>query len=162
MSARRTYRYYRIRRGDWIGPSPREFGKMTQDRFERLFKGREEIEGKILLEAEPSDTQERRSRSTAHKKRRSKSTAQPQDAEEVSIDGWTSGLDMPIKGDSLSMEDLGMDLSIIDRYPEEQQTYGLSSQTNDWSGPDEDNNSRPLITDSQPPIADSRSLEAES
>ena len=64
------------------------------------------------------------------------------------IDRWTSGLDMPIEGDSLSMEDLGMDLSIIDGYPGKQQTYGLSSQTNDWSGPDEDNNSRPLIADS--------------
>src|ERR1044072_8517656 len=96
----------------------------------------------LLLEAEPSVTQKRRSRSTAHKERRSKSTAQPQEAEEVPIDGWTSGLDMPIEGDSLSMEDLGMDLSIMNGYPEEQQTYGLSSQTNDWSGPDKDNNSR--------------------
>ena len=56
------------------------------------------------------------------------------------INGWTSGLDMPIEGDSLSMEDLGMDLSIINGYPEEQQTQGLSSQTNNWSGPDEDKN----------------------
>src|ERR1044072_3246053 len=100
-----------------------------------------------LLEAEPSVTQKRR-RSTAQGKRRSKSTAQPQEAEEVPNDRWTSGLNMPIEGDSLSMKDLGMDLSIIDGYPEEQQTYGLSSQTNDWSGPDEDNNSRPPIADS--------------
>src|ERR1044072_5661683 len=102
----------------------------------------------MLLEAEPSVTQERRSRSTAQRKRRSKSTAQPQNAEEVPIDGWTSGLDMPMEGDSLSMEDLGIDLSIIDGYPEEQQTYGLSSQVNDWPGPDEDNNSRLPIADS--------------
>ena len=54
---------------------------------------------------------------------------------------------MLIEGDLLSMKDLGMDLSIIDGYPKEQQIYGLSSQTNDWSGPDED--------DSRPPIADS-------
>ena len=106
-----------------------------------------------LLKARSSG-KERRSKKTAQKKRRSKSTAQPQDAEEVPIDGWTSGLDMPIEGDSLSMEDLGMDLSIINGYPEEQQTYGLSSQTNDWSGPDEDNNSRPLIADSRSPIVD--------
>ena len=45
------------------------------------------------------------------------------------IDGWTSGLDMPIEGDSLSMEDLGMDLSIIDGYSEEQDIKGLSSLT---------------------------------
>src|ERR1043165_1997048 len=110
----------------------------------------------MLLEVEPSVTQKRRSRSTAQRKRRSKSTAQPQKEEEVLIDGWTSGLDMPIEGDSLSMEDLGMDLSIIDGYPGEQQTHGLSSQANDWSGPDEDNNSRSPIADSRPPIADSR------
>ena len=102
---------------------------MTKDRFERLLKGREEIEGETLLEAEPSVTRKRRSRSTAQRKRRSKSTVQPQDAEEMPIDGWTSGLDMPIEGDSLSMEDLGMDLSIIEGYPEEQQTQGLSSPT---------------------------------
>ena len=82
--------------------------------------------------------------------------------EEVPIDGWTSGLNMLIEGDSLSMKDLGIDLSIIDGYLEEQQIYGLSSQTNDWSGPDEDNNSRPLITDSRPPIANSRSPIADS
>src|ERR1043165_3884983 len=110
----------------------------------------------MVLEAEPSVTQKRRSRSTVQRERRSKSTAQPRDAEEVPIDGWTSGLDMPIEGDSLSMEDLGIDLSIIEGYPEEQQTYGLSSQTNDWSSPDEDNNSRPLIANSRSPIADSR------
>src|ERR1043165_7183236 len=117
-----------------------------------------------MLEAESSATQRRR-RSTAQGKtanttpqieRRSKSTAQPQDAEEVPIDEWTFGLDMPIEGDSLSMEDLGMDLSIIEGYPGEQQTYGLSSETNNWSGPDEDNNSRPPIADSRSPIADSR------
>src|ERR1043165_5183368 len=81
----------------------------------------------LLLTAESSDTQRRR-RSTAqrkstmriqsHRKRRSKSTAQPQNAE-----------DMPIEGDSLSMKDFGMDLSIIKGYPEEQQTYGLSLLT---------------------------------
>ena len=56
------------------------------------------------------------------RKRRSRSTAQPQDAKEVPIDRWTFELDMPIEGDSLSMKDLGMDLSIIDGYLEEQQT----------------------------------------
>ena len=52
-------------------------------------------------------------------KRRSKSTAQPQNKGEVPIEGWTSGLDMPIEGDSLSMEDLEIDLSIIEGYSEE-------------------------------------------
>ena len=101
----------------------------------------------MLLTAEFSAIQRRR-RSTAQRKRRSKSTAQLQDAEEVPIDGWTSGLDMLIEGDSLSMEDLGMDLSIIKGYLGEQQTQGLSLQTNDWSGPDEDNNRRLPTADS--------------
>src|ERR1044071_448392 len=87
MSARRTYEYYRIRRGDWTGPSPREFGKMTKDRFERLFKGREEIEGETLLEAESTPRKKRHSKGTVQRERRSKSIAQPQDAEEVPING---------------------------------------------------------------------------
>ena len=45
------------------------------------------------------------------------------------IEGWTSGLDMQIEGDSLSMKDLGMDLSIIEGYLGEQQTQRLSSLT---------------------------------
>ena len=55
---------------------------------------------------------------------------------------------MPTEGDSLSMKDLEMDLSVLNGYSEEQQTQGLSLQANDWSGPDEDNDSRPLIADS--------------
>ena len=128
---------------------------MNRHKYRLLLKGREEIEGETLLEAE-SLPRKRRRRNTAQKERRSKSTAQPQDAEEVPIDRWTSGLNMPIEGDSLSMEDLGMDLSIIDEYSGEQQTHGLSLQTNDWSGPDENNDSRPLIADSRPLIADRR------
>ena len=81
----------------------------------------------MLLKAESSSRTERRRKNTVHKKRRSKSTAQPQDAEGVSGNRRTPGLDMPIEGDSLSMEDFGMDLSIIEGYPVEQQTQGLSS-----------------------------------
>ena len=76
MSTRRTYKYYRIRRGDWIGLSPREFGKMNKEKYRRLLKGREEIERETLLEAESSTIIERRSRRTAHQKRRNNSTAQ--------------------------------------------------------------------------------------
>src|ERR1044071_1537779 len=75
------------------------------------------MEGETLLTGEPSATQ----------RRRSKSTAQPQDAEGVSGNRRTPGLDMLIEGDSLSIEDFGMDLSIIEGYPVEQQTQGLSS-----------------------------------
>ena len=80
----------------------------------------------MVLATESSATQRRR-RSTAQGKRRSKSTAQPQDAEGVPRNRRTPGLDMPIEGNSLSMEDFGMNLSIIKGYPVEQQTQGLSS-----------------------------------
>src|ERR1044072_7025122 len=85
VSARRTYRYYKVKKGIWDGPSPREFGKMNKETFERLLKGREEIEGEILLMAESSATQRRHSRRTAHRERRSKSTMQPQNAEDMPI-----------------------------------------------------------------------------
>ena len=71
------------------------------------------------MEAESSTKPKKRSKNTAQKERRSKSTVQLPDAKEVPIDGWTSGLDMPIKEDSLSMKDLEIDLSIIEEYPEE-------------------------------------------
>src|ERR1043165_8075901 len=82
VSARRTYRYYKVNKGIWDSPSPREFGKINKETFNWFLKGREEIEGETLLTAESSATQRRR-RSTAQRKRRSKSTAQPQDAEGV-------------------------------------------------------------------------------
>src|ERR1044071_5273210 len=119
VSAGQTYRYYWINKGIWDGPSPREFGKMNKDTFNRLLKGREEIEGETLLTAESSATQRRR-RSTAQRKRYSKSTAQPQDTEGVPRNRRTPGLDTPIERDSLSIEDFGMDLSINQGYPREQ------------------------------------------
>ena len=73
----------------------------------------------MLLTAEFSAIQRRRSKSTAQRKRRSKSTVQSQDAEGVPRNRRTPGLDMPIKGDLLSMKDFGMDLSIIEGYPVE-------------------------------------------
>src|ERR1044072_3382805 len=94
VSAGQTYRYYWINKEIWDGPSPREFSKMNKDTFKRLLKGREEMEGETLLTGEPSGTQRRR-RSTAqrkstmriqsHRKRRSNSTAQPQNAEDMPI-----------------------------------------------------------------------------
>ena len=54
VSARRTYRYYKVNKRIWDGPSPREFGKMNKETFNRLLKRREEIEGKILLTVESS------------------------------------------------------------------------------------------------------------
>src|ERR1043165_2315988 len=111
----------------------------------------------IVLTAESSATQ-RRSRSIAQRKRRSKSTAQSQDVEGVPRNRRTPELDMPIEGDSLSMEDFGMDLSIIEGYPEEQQTQGLSSLSSqpvdEVIVPTAD--PRPPSADPHPPIADRR------
>src|ERR1044071_1527210 len=95
----------------------------------------------MMLTAKFPATQRRR-RSTAQRKRCSKSTAQPQDAKGVPRNRRTPGLDMPIEGDSLSMKDFGMDLSIIEGYSEEQQTQGLSSRDIEMGNLDEDNNSR--------------------
>ena len=42
MSARRAYKYYNERYGDWEGPSPRKLAKMNKESFERLFEERKE------------------------------------------------------------------------------------------------------------------------
>src|ERR1043165_5589003 len=34
VGARRTYRYYTIGKGNWLGPSCRQFSKMTKYKFE--------------------------------------------------------------------------------------------------------------------------------
>ena len=58
------------------------------------------------------------------------------------------------------MEDFGMDLSIIEDYPDEQQTQGLSSaQDDEVIVPTADR--RPLSADRRPPSADRRSSSAE-
>ena len=36
VSARRTYMFYNIAKGDWEGPSPRELGKMKKEKWEQL------------------------------------------------------------------------------------------------------------------------------
>src|SRR6266511_5414824 len=49
IAARRTYQYYSKIKGDWDGPSLRQFSKMKKSKFLDLLKGREEIERDILL-----------------------------------------------------------------------------------------------------------------
>src|SRR6266542_1047891 len=49
IAARRTYQYYSKIKGDWDGPSPRQFSKMKKSKFLDLLKRREEIEREILL-----------------------------------------------------------------------------------------------------------------
>ena len=36
ISARRTYMFYNIAKGDWEGPSPREFRKLKKEQWEQL------------------------------------------------------------------------------------------------------------------------------
>lgn len=45
IAAKRTYQYYRIGKGNWEGPTPRQLAKMNKEEFERLLKGREENRG---------------------------------------------------------------------------------------------------------------------
>src|SRR6266536_2424389 len=47
--AGRWDQYYSKIKGDWNGPSPRQFSKMKKSKFLDLLKGREEIEREILL-----------------------------------------------------------------------------------------------------------------
>src|SRR6266540_4867777 len=49
IAAQRTYQYYSKIKGDWDGPSSRQFSKMKKLKFLDLLKGREEIEREILL-----------------------------------------------------------------------------------------------------------------
>src|SRR5688572_1798908 len=58
--ARRTYQYYSIGIDDWEGPSPRKFGKMGKQEFQRLLKGREELKGGILWKGTLTNDQQSR------------------------------------------------------------------------------------------------------
>src|ERR1043165_1217042 len=51
IEARRTYEYYSIRKGDWSGPSCRQFSKMTKYKYqvELMFRGEEFVEGNSSL-----------------------------------------------------------------------------------------------------------------
>lgn len=50
-TARRTYRYYTLGKGDWVGPSPRQLGKMKRNKFnEQLEDRRQQKEAELLLE----------------------------------------------------------------------------------------------------------------
>src|ERR1043165_3898372 len=51
IGARRTYEYYSIRKGDWVGPSCWQFFKMTKYKYqlELMFRGEEFVEGNSSL-----------------------------------------------------------------------------------------------------------------
>src|SRR5688572_15267795 len=38
LAAKRTYLYYHINKGNWVGPSPRQLGKMRQSEFQEYFE----------------------------------------------------------------------------------------------------------------------------
>ena len=59
LSAKRTYQYYKINEGNWIGPSPRQLGKMNKEKFESVLKGREQLFGKTLLETSPDQSHDK-------------------------------------------------------------------------------------------------------
>jgi len=56
LGVRRTYKYYKIGKEDWEGPSSRNFSKMSALRFGRVLKGREQSKRETLLEPSPEDT----------------------------------------------------------------------------------------------------------
>ena len=50
VGARRTYKYYNINKGDWNGPTNRQFSKMKKEEYEiRLRFRREEVNGVTSL-----------------------------------------------------------------------------------------------------------------
>src|ERR1044072_6962966 len=51
IGARRTYEYYSIRKGDWLGPIYRQFSKMTKFKYqiELAFRGEELLEENSFL-----------------------------------------------------------------------------------------------------------------
>ena len=40
LAAKRTYMYYKVNKGNWEGPTPREFSKMRKSRYNELFADR--------------------------------------------------------------------------------------------------------------------------
>ena len=51
------YEYYK-QKDNFEGPTPREFAKMTEIKYQEVLKGREQNERKILLENENSQPQD--------------------------------------------------------------------------------------------------------
>ena len=49
VGARRTYLYYNYNKGDWNGPTSRQFSKMRKEEFELRLKFRKEVNGVTSL-----------------------------------------------------------------------------------------------------------------
>ena len=107
MAHRRIYQYYKIGKGDWEGPSPRNFGKMSATQFERVLKRREQSKRGTLLEtedvtvntAETTDAESRReSHEQEHVMEIREDTTAPQ------------GSELAQQGEALELDDLqGLD-----------------------------------------------------
>jgi hypothetical protein len=54
LVARRTYKYYKVNKGDWEGPTPRKLSKIPEYKFNKILRKREETERGILLTADLS------------------------------------------------------------------------------------------------------------
>lgn len=50
LAARRTYEYYSIGHGNWIGPTPRQFGKMYKSEFEEYLQQRQKVQDQVLFD----------------------------------------------------------------------------------------------------------------
>ena len=105
LSHRRMYQYYKIGKGDWEGPSPRNFGKMSATRFERVLKRREQSKRGTLLETEDvtvntADTTHEESRRESHEEH----------VMEISEATAPQGNELAQQGEALELDDLqGLD-----------------------------------------------------
>src|SRR5688500_15347390 len=57
-AARRTYEYYGILKGNWIGPSPRQLGKMIEAKYQQYLKGRKDLEEEWTMPHKVEETLE--------------------------------------------------------------------------------------------------------
>src|SRR3990170_1621238 len=105
---RRMYKYYNIGKGDWEGPSPRNFAKMSATRFERVLKRREQLKRGTLLETE--DVTENTAETTDAENRR-ESHEQGHVMEILEDITAPQGSELAQQGETLELDDLqGMDL----------------------------------------------------
>src|SRR3990170_9116643 len=108
LTHRRMYKYYKIGKGDWEGPSPRNFSKMSVTRFKRVLKRREQLKRGTLLETEDvtvntAETTDAESRRESHEQGH---------VIEISEDNTASqGSELAQQGEALKLVDLqGLDL----------------------------------------------------
>ncbi len=102
LGHRRMYKYYKIGKGDWEGPSPRNFSKMSATRFERVLKRREQLKRGTLLETEDvtvntAETTHAESRRESHER---------EHVMEISDTTAPQGSELAQQGEALELDDL--------------------------------------------------------